>query len=197
MELRQLKTFRVVADYLSFSKAAERLHMAQSSVSAQIIQLEEELDLKLFDRLGRRVLITDAGKKLYEYARRMMEMTAEIRSDIMGVKNVGGSLTVRIPESLATIYMPKIIERFHKDNPQVKLNLINCTDRQLREELNSGRIDLAFLMTDGITLKEVNMHMLKTEKLVLMAGQGNPLAAKEKIMPDDLHRQTVLLPRTD
>lgn len=197
MEFRHLKTFRSVADHLSFSKAAKTLFMAQSSVSAQIIQLEEELDLKLFDRIGRRVVITDAGIKLYAYARRMMEMTAEIRSEISGAKNVGGSLTVRIPETLATVYLPKIIKRFHKDNPQVKLNFINCTDQQLREELNSGRIDLAFLMTDAVHLKEVNVHMLKTEQLILIAGPGHSLTEKKKIMPDDLNRQTVLLSKTD
>ena len=71
MEFRQLKTFRVVADNLSFSKAAKQLFLAQSTVSAQIKSLEEELDLKLFDRIGRRTIITDAGQKLYEYARRM------------------------------------------------------------------------------------------------------------------------------
>ena len=81
MEFRQLRTFRAVADNLSFSKAASQLFMAQSSVSAQIRALEEELDLKLFDRIGRRVLITDAGLKLYDYARRIEDMTAEIRSE--------------------------------------------------------------------------------------------------------------------
>ena len=75
MEFRQLRTFRAVADQLSFSKAAEQLYMAQSSVSAQIRLLEEDLDVKLFDRIGRRVLITDAGLKLYEYARHFLNAT--------------------------------------------------------------------------------------------------------------------------
>ena len=197
MEFRQLRTFRVVADNLSFSKAAEQLFMAQSSVSAQIRSLEEELDLKLFDRIGRRVLITDAGRKLYEYARRIEDMTDEIRSEVTGAKEVRGTLTIRIPETLATVYMPEVVDRFYRDNPLVKLNFINCSDVQLREELNSGRIDLAFLMTDSIHLKEVNVRMLKTENLDLISGPSHSLSRQKRVMPNDLKGQTVLLLKTD
>jgi len=197
MEFRQLRTFRVVADHLSFSKAAGQLYMAQSSVSAQIRLLEEELDLKLFDRLGRRVLLTDAGRKLYAYARRIEEMTHEIRSEVTGAKNVRGALTIRVPETLATVYMPRVVDRFCRDNPKVKLNFINCTDFQLREELNSGRIDLAFLMTDAVHLKEVNVELLGIEELILIAGPGHPLTRIRKVTPDDLKGQTLLLPKTD
>ncbi|MCP3898863.1 MAG: LysR family transcriptional regulator, partial [Desulfobacteraceae bacterium] len=100
--------------------------------------LEEELKVKLFDRIGRRVLITDAGLKLYEYARRIEEMTNEIQSEVIESDNFRGTLTIRVPETLATVYMPEIIDRFHKVNPNVKLTFINCSDLQLREELNSG-----------------------------------------------------------
>jgi DNA-binding transcriptional LysR family regulator len=197
MEFRQLRTFRVVADNLSFSKAAEQLFMAQSSVSAQIRSLEEELDLKLFDRIGRRVLITDAGRKLYDYARRIEDMTDEIRSEVTGAKEVRGTLTIRIPETLATVYMPEVVDRFYRDNPLVKLNFINCSDVQLREELNSGRIDLAFLMTDSINLREVNVRMLKTENLDLISAPSHALSRQKRVMPNDLKGQTVLLLRTD
>lgn len=197
MEFRQLRTFTVVADNLSFSKAADKLHMAQSSVSAQIRLLEDELSLKLFDRIGRRVIITEAGIKLYGYARRIMEMTNEIRSEITGSENVTGSLTIRIPDTLATVYMPRVVERFYQDNPEVKLNFINCADNKLREELNSGRIDLAFLMTESISLKEVKVEMLRTLDLVMITGPVHPFVKKKTIKPDDLNHQTILLSKTD
>ena len=197
MEFRQLKTFRVVADHLSFSKAAAKLFMAQSSVSAQIRALEEDLELKLFDRIGRRVLITDAGLKLYDYARRIEDMTAEIRSEVTGARDVRGALTIRIPETLATVYMPAVVARFHRDNPAVRLNFINCSDLQLREELNSGRIDLAFLMTDAVHLKDVNVRLLKTENLIFLAGPDHPLSMQDRVHTKDLLGRTVLLPKTD
>lgn len=197
MELRQLKTFRVVAENLSFSKAAEQLYMAQSSVSAQIKAIEEELGIKLFDRIGRRVLLTDAGRKLFEYARRMESMTEEIRSEVTRDGFTGGSLTVRIPETLATVYLPEIVERFHARFPQVRLNCINCSERMLKEELNSGRIDLAFLMTDTIRLKEVNVRMLKTEELILVGGPNHPFINEQSVAYRHLHAQTILLSKTD
>ncbi len=197
MEFRQLKTFRAVAEHLNFTKTAENLHMAQSSVSAQIKALEEELEIKLFDRIGRRVLITDAGQKLYDYARKIEDMTDEIQSEVSGSGYTRGSLTVRVPETIAAVYIPEIVARFHALNPGVRLSFINCTDRKLREELNSGRIDLAFLMTDSIHLKEVNVGLLKTEKLILVSGPSHPLTHKNRVTLQDLKHKTILLPKTD
>lgn len=197
MEFRNLKTFRTVADNLSFTKTAEQLFMAQSSVSAQIKALEAELEIKLFDRIGKRVLLTDAGRKLYDYARRMEDMTLEIRSEVSNSKYTRGNLTIRVPETLAAAYMPKIIERFHQKNPKVNLTFINCSDQHLREELNSGRIDLAFLMTGALHFADVNIHRLKTENLILVANRTHPLALRETVDLTDLADHTVLLAKTD
>lgn len=197
MEIRQLRTFITVADLLNFTNASNRLNMAQSSVSAQIKALEDELNLKLFDRLGRRVLLTEAGRKLYAYARRMDDMTREIRAEFSGAQYAQGALTVRVPETIASVYMPAVIERFHKDHPEVKLELINCSDEQLREELNSGRIDLAFLLTHAIHFKQVNVTPLRTEPLALVAGVSHPLSQLELVEMDRLAGHTLLLPKTD
>ena len=93
--------------------------------------------------------------------------------------------------------MPEVVERYHRENPEVKLVFINCTDRQLREELNSGRLDLAFLMTDLIHFKEVNVRMLRTEKLVLISGYTHSLAGRKRVALGDLKGETLLLPKTD
>jgi DNA-binding transcriptional LysR family regulator len=106
-------------------------------------------------------------------------------------------LTIRTPETLASIYMPAVVSRFHADNPQVKLNFINCSDLRLREELNSGRIDLAFLMTDAVHFKEVNVRMLKGEGLILVAGPSHPLAQRQAVGLKDLDDRTLLLPKSD
>lgn len=197
MEFRHLLTFREVADSLSFTKSAEKLFMAQSSVSAQIKALENDLDTKLFDRIGRQVILTQSGRKLYEYARCMEDMTLEIRSEISNSSYSEGNLTIRVPETLAAVYMPGIVDRFHKIHPKVKLTFMNCTDRQLREELNSGRIDLAFLMTDSVHFKDVNVRLLKTETLALTAGASHPLTLDMTASLESLNGQTLLLPKTD
>ncbi len=197
MEFRQLKTFRTLADTLNFTRTAEKLFMAQSSVSAQIKGLEEDLGVKLFDRIGRSVLLTEGGSKLYDYARKMEEMTEEIRSEVSDSLHTRGSITVRVPETIAAVYMPMIIQQFSKANPKVKLTFINCSDRQLKEELNTGRIDLAFLMTDAIHFKDVNVKMLKTLNLVLASGPSHSLVKREEVNFRDLSDQRIFLPKTD
>ena len=82
MEIRHLKTFLGVANALSFNKAAEHLNYAQSSVSAQIQALEEELGVQLFDRLGRRILLTEAGVRLLDYAEKILQLADETRAEL-------------------------------------------------------------------------------------------------------------------
>lgn len=197
MEFRQLKTFRVVAELTSFTRAAEQLHLAQSSVSAQIRGLEEELKVMLFDRIGRRVLLTDAGRKLYDYARRIEGITEELRSEVAGQRYARGSLTIRMPETLAAVYMVPVIEEFNREFPEVRLIFINCSDRHLARELNAGRIDLAFLMTDALQMQDVKVVTLKNEELVLAAAPAHPLANRLRLAPGDLTDQTILYSRTD
>ena len=197
MEFRQLKSFLVVAETLNFSRAAKKLHLAQSSVSAQIQALEESLGTPLFERASRRVWLTDAGKKLQGYARKIVEMTDEIKSDINRHDNSHGSLVIRMPETLATSRMPWVVERFHERYPMVELRFINCSDQELKQELNSGRLDLAFLIIDSLAIGGVNHEMLWSEELVLAASPSHPLAGRDSVDCHALQDQTLLLPRTD
>ncbi len=197
MDIRQLNTFRHVAEKLNFTHAAKQLHLAQSSVSAHIRELERELGVMLFDRIGKQVFLTDAGKKLYDYACKIEVMTEEIRSVVSGEQYLYGSLTIRMPESLANAYMPIVVEKYLDRYPDVKLNFINCSDRELAKELSSGRIDIALLMTDDMSMNDVNIEYLRTESLALCSSPHHPLAQKDLIQPSDLANQVLLLPKTD
>lgn len=197
MEFRQLKSFLVVAEELNFTRAAEKLYLAQSSVSAQIQALEQSLDAPLFERIGKTVILTDAGKKLKKYARKMMEMAEEIQSEIKMEEHIRGSLVIRMPETLATYAMPWVVEEFQKNYPLVSLRFINCSDQQLKHELNTGRLDLAFLIIDTIHIEGVNFEMLRLEELILAAAPSHLLAEKREVFPEDLRQETLLLPRTD
>lgn len=197
MELRLLKSFRVVAEERSFTRAAGKLFLAQSSVSAQVKALEEDLGVRLFDRIGRTIVLTDAGEKLLHYARRMENLSREMRSDLTESKELRGSITVRVPETLASEFMPAIVEQYHRENPGVTVNFINCDDTRLREELNSGTIDLAFLLTDDVTVGNVIVEALRTEPLALVAGASHPLAATPELASPDLDGQTFLYMRVD
>jgi len=197
MEFRLLKTFLVVAEELNFTRASKKLFLAQSSVSAQVKSLEEDLGVRLFDRIGRGIVLTDAGEKLMHYARRLEDLSEEMRADVTSVRQLRGSLTIRMPETLAAIYMPQVVERYHAENPDVQINFINCSDARLREELNSGSIDLAFLLTDDILSDNVTELVLGVEPLVLVAGADHPLAGQSEIRSEDMQGQTMLHTRVD
>lgn len=197
MEFRLLKTFQVVSEELSFTRAAEKLFLAQSSVSAQIRALEEDLGVRLFDRIGRGIVLTDAGERLLHYARRLEDLSLEMRSDVASTNQLQGSLTIRMPETLAAAYMPEVVTRYHTENPDVQINFINCNDARLREELNSGSIDLAFLLTDEMLGEHVTVSVLGAESLSLVAGAGHSLAAKTQVTNADLQGESILFMRVD
>src|SRR5919107_916577 len=110
MELRQVQTFRAVAEELSFSRAAAKLGYVQSSVSAQVGALERELGVPLFDRLGRRIRLTDAGEVMLANSRKLLALAEETKQAVVdagvGSGEVTGSLTVSAPETLITYRLP-------------------------------------------------------------------------------------------
>jgi DNA-binding transcriptional LysR family regulator len=197
MELRNLRTFRSVARLLSFHGAAKELNYAQSTVSAQIQALEEELGVRLFDRLGRGILLTEAGEGLLGYAQKMLDLGEAARAELMEAGSASGSLTIRVPDSFCVYHLPRAIRRFHFSHPDVRLHFINCTHDGLYKDLRKGVTDLAFLLTDSISAGDLKVEALGTESLVLVSGTSHPLAAKAAIEPADLSGQTLLLSKVD
>lgn len=197
MEIRQLKTFRSVADLLSFHRAAEQLHYAQSSISAQIQSLEAELGVQLFDRLGRRILLTEAGERLLQYAAKILDLTEETRAEVIGTKEPQGSLTIRIPETFGVCRLPPVIKRFASRFPKVRLSFTTCAHENLAKDLRKGVTDLAFLLTDSIQAADLALEALGFESIVIVARPDHPLAAKPRVRIHDLEGQTILLSKVD
>lgn len=197
MEIRHLRTFLSVAKLLSFNKAAESLHYAQSSISGQIQALEEELGVKLFDRLGRRILLTEAGERLVPYAERIIDLADETRTEIGGGAEPEGSLTIRVPESLGIHRLPSVIYEFSSRFPGIRLKLTNCAHETLQKELRNGAIDLAFLLTESFHAANVEVEALGAESLALVAGASNRLARKRLVRTRDLVGETLLLSKVD
>ncbi len=197
MEIRQLRTFQAVAQMLSFNKAAQRLHYAQSSISAQIQALEEELDVKLFDRLGRRILLTEAGERLMQYAGKILDLADETRAEIVSSKEPEGSLTIRAPESFCVHRLPPVVKQFRSRFPKVSLSFITCAVENLQKDLRKGITDLAFLLTESIQAADLEAEALGFEHIMLVASPEHPLAAKPEIRTRDLEGETILLSKVD
>ncbi|MBA4367454.1 MAG: LysR family transcriptional regulator [Desulfobacterium sp.] len=197
MEIKQLKTFKTVATLMSFTQAAKKLNYAQSSISAQIQMLEEELDVKLFDRMGLRILLTDAGERLLQYAGKIIDLEEETRNEVAEAKEPQGSLTIRIPESFGVHHLPSVLKQFRIQFPKVGLKFITCAHEGLQEDLRKGVTDLAFLLTESITAGNIMTEVLGVETLVIAASPDHPLAAKPIVTINDLAGETVLISRVD
>ncbi|MCB2187169.1 MAG: LysR family transcriptional regulator [Deltaproteobacteria bacterium] len=197
MELRLLKTFLAVATRQGFHRAAQELNYAQSSVSAQIKALEEELGVSLFDRLGRRVQLTPAGEGLLPYARKMLELAAAARAELAEEALAAGSLTIRVPESFGAWRLPPAVARFRQRMPGVRLNFTACAQESLPRDLAGGVVDLAFLLAESLGAAELVSEALGVERLRLAASPAHPLAREGLGGPAGLAGETLLLTRTD
>lgn len=197
MELRQLKTFLMVAKLLSFNRAADALNYAQSTVSVQIRGLEEEFGVPLFDRLGKQVVLTEAGQVLMRYARKMLDIEEETHSEVAGRTLSQGSLSVRIPQSLGTYFLPAILHRFHPRYPNVGFDINSCAFHSLEHELKSGVTDVAFLLAESINARDLRCEVLGVLPLVIVAKPGHPLAGRSSMAIEDLRGEAIILPKHD
>ena len=145
MDLKQLQTFLTAAETLSFTQTAQLLDYAQSSITAQIKSLEEELGVILFERLGKRVTLTNEGERLQQYARKMLELNSEMKK---AVSNEQAQVVLKIgaQESQCVYRLPSILQQYQKAYPQVKIIFKPVhTTEVAKDLLQSGNLDVAFI----------------------------------------------------
>ncbi|MFH2218688.1 MAG: LysR family transcriptional regulator [Pseudomonadota bacterium] len=197
MEIRHLRAFQTVARFLSFNRAANELNYAQSSISAQIQALEEELGVRLFDRLGRRILLTEAGVRLLQYAEKILDLADEAPSGVAGARELRGSLTIKVPETIGVHRLPPVISRFRHRYPKVRLRLVSCSHDGLQKDLRKGITDLAFLLAESIHAADLEAEVLGIEPLVLVSHPEHRLATQPEVHARDLEGETIPLSTVD
>lgn len=197
MESSQLKTFLAVAELLSFNRAAERLNFAQSTISARIKRLEQEVGVPLFERLGKKVILTEAGRRMVRYTRKILDLETETLYEISEKEESGGSISIRIPQSLGSYMLPRILPEFQKKYPRVNLDINTCAFSQLKKELRSGITDLAFLLYDEIHQADLETEVLGFINLLFICANNSALRNKNRIYLQDLENETLLLPKHD
>ncbi|MEU1230767.1 LysR family transcriptional regulator [Streptomyces sp. NPDC005828] len=186
MELRLLATFEKVADVLSFTRAATELGYAQSSVTAQIRSLESSLGVDLFERLGSRIRLTEAGERLLPYARRMTDLAEEARTAVAATAEPSGPIAVGTMESLTSYRLPPLLEYFHHRYPKVRLTLRPTLGDETRKALRQGTYDLGFLMEPETEHEGLETEVLAPEPLSLVAPPDHPLAGRTDLTTADL-----------
>jgi DNA-binding transcriptional LysR family regulator len=193
MEVRQLEIFRTLAGELNFTRTAERVNTVQSNVTAQIKALEDELGTKLFDRLAKSVVLTDAGQRFLPYAERVLCTMDEGVRMVKAGSEPEGTLRIGAPESVLTYRLPEILKRFQKTYPKVELQFRPYLDGSVVAELENGRLDVAIIMSKNNEWPQMKSLKLGLERIMVLGEPGHPLAKLKTVTPEDLEGQTLLL----
>ncbi|MCG7334659.1 LysR family transcriptional regulator [Sporosarcina sp. ACRSM] len=197
MDNKQLITFKTAAETLNFTKTASILNFAQSSVTAQIKALEEELEKPLFERLGKRLTLTEAGKEFKLYAEKIIKLNEEAKMAISGNKEPFGTLVIGAQESQCTYRLPTILKEFKDQYPNVKLLFKPAhSDELARKELMNGTLDIAFIMDITKSEEALTIKPLIQEDIKLVAASNHPLASKSEVHLKDIEHETLLLTET-
>jgi DNA-binding transcriptional LysR family regulator len=191
--LESLRKFVVVAEELSFTRAARRLHVVQSGVSSAIQGLERELGAVLFDRDRHRVALTDAGQALLPEARATLA-AAQAAQDAVAQARAGlrGTLTVGTLTSTGTVDLPELLGRFHDTHPRVAVHLRQSAagSAGLARQVIAGELDLALVGLPGQPPPGLRLQPLSEEVLVLLCGTRHPLADRSAVRLDELANET-------
>jgi len=196
MEVRQLQTFCVLAEELNFTRAAERVHTVQSNVTSQIKALEAELGSPLFDRLAKRVLLTEAGHRFLPYAEKALAAMEQGHRAVKLGTEPAGPLHIGAPESVLAYRLPEVLKLFRKRYPKVELIFRPDSDDKLTDALESGKLDLAISMSDAIDGEQLSSIRMRSEDIYLFGTPDHPLSKGKKVYPKDLVDQTLLLTET-
>ena len=195
MEFHQLRYVCAIADTGSFSRAAERCHVAQPSLSQQVQKLEEDLGSKLFDRLGRSVRLTEAGRAFLPHARSILHQMEAARSGVEDKRtDVRGNISVGIIPTIAPYLMPQYVAAFSKKYPEARLRILEDTTPVLVEGVRNLSIDVAILALP-LRHKEFELYPLRTEPLYAALSRDHPHAGAKSLSLRDLRAEHFVMLR--
>lgn len=192
MEVRQLSHFVAVAEERHFTRAARRMNIVQSGLSASVRALEEQVGAPLFSRNTRRVELTEAGRVLLVEARRILAAVESARTAMADVQGLlRGKLGIGIPQSLSPYFdLPATLGRFHAAHPGVEIRLRQSGAVKLLEEVAECRLDLAFVPLPGAVPEGLSAQVFAREPLTLACAPGHRLADRERVALTDLEGET-------
>ncbi len=191
MTLRHLQIFLCVCDEESMTAAAQKLRVAQPSISQAIAELERYYDVKLFERLGRRLFITAAGQKLLNYARHIIHLNKEAEE---AMREISGCGTIRIGASVTvgTYVLSNMLLEFTKKNPKVKINSYVNNTKVIEDMLLLDQIDIG-LVEGQIHSQSLLSQPFMADELVLVCASSHPFASKSQISPEELNDMEFLV----
>jgi DNA-binding transcriptional LysR family regulator len=196
MELRHLRYFVAVAEERNFTRAAERLHIAQPPLSRQIQQLEEDLGVTLVEKGCRPLRLTEAGTFFYAHAKSLLDQVHDLRTMTQRVGKLERKLSVGFVASTLYGLLPDIIRRYRENNPEVEVTLHEMTTVEQLKALKEGRIDVGFgrIKSEDPSIRRI---LLREEPMIVALFPGHRLADKEGTLrlTDLLHEPLLVYPK--
>jgi LysR family cyn operon transcriptional activator len=193
LELRHLRYFVALAESLNFTRAAERVHVTQSTLSHQIRQLEEEVGKSLFDRIGRKVVMTEAGEAFLVYASRALR---EIDTGLGALRDADqqmtGTVRVGATHTFSLGFIPACAAAFMRRHPTVRMVVRELAADAICDQLLAGELDLGIAYSPG-SRTELRFEALYEEEMVLVVGRSHPYAHRKRVRMIELHGQKMAL----
>lgn len=184
MELTYFQTFREVAFRQSFTRAAEELGYAQSSVTTQIQKLEKSYGVPLFERYGRQLRLTSAGEELLKIVIQMLDLYQQSREKL--AQQGGGSLSIGTIDSVASYYLPPLIQQLRRNYPELTIRLQPDREAMIVNKVKDGDLDIGLILEDKPSDPTLQWVTIREEPLVLISNPSHPLTRLHEVKLDHL-----------
>ena len=191
MDFVYLQTFCEVAKWGTFTRAAEALGYAQSSVTTQIQKLEEQYGAVLFERYGRRMQPTQAGEVLLSYARQILALQAEAKAQLSAQET--GTITIGTIETLAAFYLPPMLQTFRETYPRITLALQSGNEASIMQAVNEGKCDLGLFLDQISPDSELVCMPLRREQFAIITWPDSPYGQRSEITVQELAHARLIL----
>ena len=193
MNLHQLKVFYEVAKAKSFSAAAKTLYLTQPAVSWQVKSLEESFDMKFLDRIGKKILLTEEGKVLFDFADRILNLTRQAEEALSDLKGLSrGTLKIASTYTFGDFYLPALLQTFHGKYPKIAVQVSTGNSSQTIENTLLHKSDLAIAASDPKNEK-LEVREMTTDLLVGVVSPSHPFARRKSISLKELNGQPLIL----
>jgi len=191
MTIRHFKIFVAVCDTMNMTAAAGSLYMSQSAVSQAIAELEKFYDTRLFERLSRKLYLTQAGEKLLGYARHMVRMSADIEKDMKSMQGTG-SIRIGASVTVGATVLPDLVSKFLKTNPDTKIEAFEDNTEQIQRRLLTDKTDIG-IVEGEITSPDILSTPFMSDELVLICNSGHRFAGLTAITPGELENENFII----
>ncbi|MBU9738101.1 LysR family transcriptional regulator [Diplocloster agilis] len=187
MELRVLNYFLMVAREENITKAAQLLHVTQPTLSRQLMQLEEELGVKLFQRSNHCIILTEEGMLLKRRAQEMISLAEKTRQDLMQKDTeLTGEISIGCGELQSVDFLAKLLAQFQAENPLVRFNIFSGNADSIKERIENGLLDMGLLTEPVDITKYAFLHVPQKETWGVLVHKDSELAGKQAVCPSDL-----------